>query len=65
MSQLDKTDLLICDELGYLSFSKSGAELLFSVFAVSSGLEVGHFIGQRMARPMLADLGQNVGHPLA
>jgi DNA replication protein DnaC len=33
MSQLDKTDLLICDELGYLSFSKSGAELLFSVFA--------------------------------
>lgn len=33
MSQLDKTDLLICDELGYLSFSKSGAELLFGVFA--------------------------------
>jgi DNA replication protein DnaC len=31
--QLDKTDLLICDELGYLSFSKSGAELLFQVFA--------------------------------
>src|SRR6266446_6135478 len=24
LSQLDKTDLLICDELGYLSFSKSG-----------------------------------------
>ena len=33
LSQLDKTDLLICDELGYLSFSKSGAELLFQVFA--------------------------------
>src|SRR5947208_11072385 len=33
MNQLDKTDLLICDELGYLSFSKSGAELLFGVFA--------------------------------
>src|SRR5438067_4846545 len=33
MSQLDRADLLICDELGYLSFSKSGAELLFSVFA--------------------------------
>lgn len=31
--QLDKTDLLICDELGYLSFSRSGAELLFQVFA--------------------------------
>lgn len=33
MNQLDKTDLLICDELGYLSFSKSGTELLFGVFA--------------------------------
>jgi len=33
MGQLDKADLLICDELGYLSFSKAGAELLFGVFA--------------------------------
>jgi DNA replication protein DnaC len=33
LAQLDKTDLLICDELGYLSFSRSGAELLFQVFA--------------------------------
>jgi DNA replication protein DnaC len=33
LGQLDKTDLLICDELGYLSFSRSGAELLFQVFA--------------------------------
>jgi DNA replication protein DnaC len=33
MNQLDKTDLLICDELGYLSFSRGGAELLFGVFA--------------------------------
>ena len=31
--QLDKADLLICDELGYLSFSRTGAELLFQVFA--------------------------------
>lgn len=31
--QLDKVDLLICDELGYLSFSRAGAELLFQVFA--------------------------------
>jgi len=31
--QLDKTELLICDELGYLSFTRSGAELLFQVFA--------------------------------
>lgn len=33
LKQLDKADLLICDELGYLSFSRSGAELLFQIFA--------------------------------
>jgi DNA replication protein DnaC len=33
LAQLDKIDLLICDELGYLSFSRSGAEVLFQVFA--------------------------------
>ena len=33
LTQLDRTELLICDELGYLSFSRSGAELLFQVFA--------------------------------
>ena len=33
LKQLERTDLLICDELGYLSFSRSGAELLFQVFA--------------------------------
>lgn len=33
LAQLDKVDLLICDELGYLSFSRGGAELLFQVFA--------------------------------
>jgi len=30
---LDRTDLLVIDELGYLSFSRAGAELLFQVFA--------------------------------
>ena len=33
LAQLDKADLLICDELGYLSFSRASAELLFQVFA--------------------------------
>src|SRR5206468_5236961 len=33
LAQLDRMDLLICDELGYLSFSRAGAELLFQVFA--------------------------------
>jgi DNA replication protein DnaC len=33
LQQLDKADLLVVDELGYLSFSRAGAELLFQVFA--------------------------------
>jgi DNA replication protein DnaC len=33
LAQLDRADLLICDELGYLSLGKGGAELLFRVFA--------------------------------
>jgi DNA replication protein DnaC len=33
LTQLDRVDLLIIDELGYLSFSRGGAELLFQVFA--------------------------------
>jgi DNA replication protein DnaC len=33
LAQLDRVDLLIVDELGYLSFSRGGAELLFQVFA--------------------------------
>lgn len=33
LAQLDRAELLIVDELGYLSFSRTGAELLFQVFA--------------------------------
>ena len=33
LTHLDKAELLIVDELGYLSFSRAGAELLFQVFA--------------------------------
>jgi len=33
LKRLDRIDLLIVDELGYLSFSRTGAELLFQVFA--------------------------------
>lgn len=33
LRQLAKVDLLICDELGYLSFSRSGSELLFRILA--------------------------------
>jgi DNA replication protein DnaC len=33
LGQLERAELLICDELGYLTFSRAGAELLFQVFA--------------------------------
>ena len=33
LAQLSRIELLIVDELGYLSFSRSGAELLFQLFA--------------------------------
>jgi DNA replication protein DnaC len=33
LGQLDRADLLICDTLGYRSFSRAGAELLFQVLA--------------------------------
>jgi DNA replication protein DnaC len=66
LQQLDKTDLLICDELGYLSFSRAGAELLFQVFAdryerrsllITSNLPFGEwgqiFQGERMTAALL------------
>lgn len=66
LHQLDRTDLLICDELGYLSFSRTGAELLFQVFAdryerrsllITSNLAFGDwgqvFQGERMTAALL------------
>lgn len=66
LTQLDKTALLICDELGYLSFSRTGAELLFQVFAdryerasllITSNLAFGDwgqiFQGERMTAALL------------
>lgn len=66
LAQLDRTDLLICDELGYLSFSRAGAELLFQAFAeryergsllVTSNLAFGDwnqvFQGERMTAALL------------
>jgi DNA replication protein DnaC len=66
LGQLDRADLLICDELGYLSFSRSGAELLFQVFAeryerrsllLTSNLAFGEwgqvFQGERMTAALL------------
>jgi DNA replication protein DnaC len=66
LGQLDRMDLLVCDELGYLSFSRTGAELLFQVFAdryerrsllITSNLPFGEwgqiFQGERMTAALL------------
>jgi DNA replication protein DnaC len=66
LGQLGKTDLLIIDELGYISFSRSGAELLFQVFAdryergsilITGNLPFGEwgqiFQGERMTAALL------------
>jgi len=66
LTQLDRLDLLIIDELGYLSFSRAGAELLFQVFAdryerrsllITSNLPFGEwgqvFQGERMTAALL------------
>jgi DNA replication protein DnaC len=66
LGQLERADLLIVDELGYLSFSRVGAELLFQVFAdryergsllITSNLPFGEwgtvFQGERMTAALL------------
>lgn len=67
ITALDRLDLLIADELGYLSFSRAGAGLRFQVFAdryerrsllVTSNLPFGEwgavFQGERMTAALLA-----------
>lgn len=66
LSQLDRAQLLICDELGYVSLSRGGVELLFRVFGdryerasmlITSNLPFGDwnqiFQGERMTGALL------------
>jgi DNA replication protein DnaC len=66
LASLERFDLLVVDELGYLSFSRVGAELLFQVFAdryerrsllITSNLPFGEwgqvFQGERMTAALL------------
>jgi DNA replication protein DnaC len=66
LGQLERAQLLICDELGYLSVSRGGVELLFRVFGdryerasilVTSNLPFGEwnqiFQGERMTAALL------------
>ncbi len=36
-TRFEKWDLVICDEFGYISFDKAGAELLFTLLSLRSG----------------------------
>jgi DNA replication protein DnaC len=66
LEQVQRAELLICDELGSLSFNRTGAELLFQVFAeryerrsllVTSNLPFGAWVqvfqGERMRAALL------------
>jgi DNA replication protein DnaC len=66
LGQLDRAQLLICDELGYVSLSRGGVELLFRVFGdryerasmlITSNLPFGDwnqiFQGERMTGALL------------
>jgi len=38
-NRFEKYDLVICDEFGYISFDKEGAELLFSLLSLRAGIK--------------------------
>ena len=66
LGQLERLHLLICDELGYVSLSRGGVELLFRIFAdryergsllITTNLPFGEwnqiFQGERMTAALL------------
>ena len=75
LGQLEPAQLLICDELGYVSLSRGGVELLFRVFAdryergsllVTSNLPFSEwgqiFQGERMTAALLDRLTPPLPH---
>ena len=75
LGQLDRAHLLICDELGYVTMSRGGVELLFRVFAdryergsvlVTSNLPFSEwgqvFQGERMTAALLDRLDPPLPH---
>ena len=75
LGQLDRAQLLICDELGYVTMSRGGVELLFRVFAdryergsilVTSNLPFSEwgqiFQGERMTAALLGPPDPSLPH---
>ena len=71
LGQLDRVELLICDELGYVSFGRNGVELLFRLLAdryerssvlITSNLAFADWVQMFQAEQMSAALLDRITH---
>jgi DNA replication protein DnaC len=58
--RFEKFDLVICDEFGYVSFDKDGAELLFNHLSLRLRQEVDHNHHKPHIRPLGEIFGDTV-----